>query len=219
MKFSKETIEILKNFSSINLNILFKEGNRLVTKSPANTIIADIEIKEDIEKEFGIYDLSRFLGVLSLYDSPEIEFNDKKVTITEGKTSVDYYGAEPEILTYPSKTVNFPAVYGEFNVEASQIAKALKAAGVLGCNMFTFEGDGEKVSIVVSDPAQEGSNRFSFEVGETDKTFKAHTKIDNVKFLPLDYKVSLSSKGIARLQTADEKTTYYIALDSTSTFE
>lgn len=219
MKFSKETIEVLKNLSSINLNILFKEGNTLLTKNPPNTIIAEVEIAETFDQEFGIYDLGRFLGVLSLYDSPEIEFSDKKVTISEGNYSTVYYGAEPEILTYPEKKPKFPAVDVEFKVEASQISKALKAASVLSCGTFTFEGDGEKVSILVSDPSQEGSNKFSIEVGETDKTFKAHTKIDNIKFLPLDYNVSISSKRIARLQTEDEKTTYYIALDTSSTFE
>lgn len=219
MKISKETIDVLKNLASINLNILIKEGNVLTTKSPANTIVAEVEVAEDFEKEFGIYDLSRFLGVLGLYEDPEVVFKDKKVKISEGKYSVDYYGAEPEILTKPDKQIKFPDADIEFNVEATQIAKALKAASVLACNTFTFEGDGSTVSIVVSDITQEGSNKFKIEVGESDKVFKANTKIDNIKFLPLDYTVSISSKRIARFQTDDEKTKYYIALDSTSTFE
>lgn len=219
MKLSKGTLAVLKNLASINLNIYIKEGNKLTTKSPANTIVADIEIEESFETSFGIYDLGRFLGVLSLYDDPELEFDDKKVVVSEGKYSTVYYGAEPEILTYPEKSIKFPDVDIEFNVLSTDIDKALKAASVLGCNTFTFEGDEDKIYLVVSDPAVEGSNKFKLEIGETDQTFKANIKIENVKFLSMDYTVSLSKKKIARFEDSEGKISYYIALDSTSTFE
>lgn len=219
MKLSKGTLAVLKNLASINLNIYIKEGNKLTTKSPANTIVADIEIEESFETPFGIYDLGRFLGVLSLYDDPELEFDDKKVVVSEGKYSTVYYGAEPEILTYPEKSIKFPDVDIEFNVLSTDIDKALKAASVLGCNTFTFEGDEDKIYLVVSDPAVEGSNKFKLEIGETDQTFKANIKIENVKFLSMDYTVSLSKKKIARFEDSEGKISYYIALDSTSTFE
>lgn len=219
MKLSKATIDVLKNLATINLNLYIKEGSTLSTKSPANTIIADIDVEETFDQSFGIYDLSRFLGVLSLYEDPDLVFDGKKVTIKEGRYSTTYYGAEPDILTYPEKKINFPATDIEFDVEAAQIAKAMKAAAALGCNTFTFEGDGSKVYIVVSDPAVESSNKFKLELGETDKTFKAHMKLDNIKFMPLNYKVSMSKKRIVRFQTEDEKTTYYVVLETTSSFD
>jgi hypothetical protein len=72
---------------------------------------------------------------------------------------------------------------------------------------------------VVSDPAVESSNKFKLDLGETDKTFKAHMKLDNIKFLPMDYDVSLSKKRIIRFASADGKTCYYVVLEATSTFE
>lgn len=218
MKLSKATLDVLKNLATINLNLLIKEGNVLMTKSPANTVIANVEVDETFDKQFGIYDLSRFLGVLSLYDDPELEFDDKRVLIKEGKYSTVYYGAEPDILTYPTKTIKFPQADIEFNIDSAHIVKAMKAAAALGCNMFAFEGDGKNIFIVVSDIANESSNKFKLELGETDKEFKAHMKIENLKFLPMDYQVSLSKMKIARFASADEKTTYYIALESTSSF-
>lgn len=219
MKLSKNTLNILKNLASINLNIFIKEGNVLRTKNPPNSIIAEMQVEEDFEKDFGIYDLGRFLGVLSLYEDPELEFDNKKVVIKEGKFSTIYYGAEPEILTYTDKSPRFPDVDFEFEVEYVAIEKALKAANFLQCNIFTFEGDGEKIYVMVSDPSVEGSNKFKLEIGETDQTFKANIKIDNIKFLPMDYTVQLSKKRIAKLSADDGKIVYYIALDSTSKFD
>lgn len=219
MKISKETLDTLKSLATINLNILLKEGSKLTTKSPANTIVAEMEIPEKFEQEFGIYDLSRFLGVVSLYDDPDFEFDDKKVVISEGKNTTVYYGAEAEILTYPEKQVKFPGADIEFNVENTDVVKALKAASVLGCNMFTFEGDGSKIYIVVSDPSVQGSNKFKLEVGETDKEFKAHIKIENMKLLACDYTVAINKKKIVQLTANDDKIKYLIALDSSSTFE
>lgn len=219
MKLSKNTLNILKNLASINLNILIKEGSVLRTKNPPNSIIAEIQVDEEFEKDFGIYDLGRFLGVLSLYDDPDLEFDSKKVVIKEGNYSTVYYGAEPEILTYADKSPRFPDVDFEFTVQYAAIEKALKAANFLGCNIFTFEGDGEKIFAMVSDPSVEGSNKFKLEIGETDQTFKANIKIENIKFLPMDYTVSLSKKRIAKFVSDDEKIVYYIALDSTSKFD
>lgn len=217
MKLSKETIDILKNFASINLNILIKEGNVLTTQSPAKTIVSEVKVTEEFDKDFGIYDLSRFLGVLGLYNDPELDFDDKKITIKEGKNTTIYYGAEPMILSYPSKSINFPDTDIEFDVDYNDISKALKASAVLNCTTFSFEGDGEKIYILVSDPT-EGTNQFKVDVGTTDQEFKANIKIDNIKFLPLDYKVSLSKKRIARLENSESDVKYYVALDATSTF-
>ena len=54
MKLSEQTVNILKNFSTINQNILVKEGSDLRTMSTMKNIVAKAEIKEDIEQEFGV---------------------------------------------------------------------------------------------------------------------------------------------------------------------
>ena len=62
MKLSDETINILKNFSSINQSLLFKQGNVLKTISGLKTIFAEVTIQENFPKEFAIYDLNKFLA-------------------------------------------------------------------------------------------------------------------------------------------------------------
>ena len=63
MKIGSETIALLKNFASINTNIVFKVGDAVSTISNAKNIFAKAVIKETIPKEFAIYDLNSLLAM------------------------------------------------------------------------------------------------------------------------------------------------------------
>ena len=65
MKLSESTVNLLKNFSSINQSILFKAGNKLRTISVMKNILVEANVAEEFDKDFGIYDLNQFLNGLS----------------------------------------------------------------------------------------------------------------------------------------------------------
>ena len=69
MKLSDKTIKLLKNFSSINQSILFKEGSKLRTISVMKNILAEATVDEEFPKDFGIYDLVQFLNGLDLHEN------------------------------------------------------------------------------------------------------------------------------------------------------
>ena len=58
MKLSDKTIGILQNFSKINQNIMIKQGKKLKTISIMKNILAEADVTEDFDKDFGIYDLN-----------------------------------------------------------------------------------------------------------------------------------------------------------------
>ena len=111
MKLSEKTLNILKNFSSINQSILVKQGNQLRTISVAKNILAEAEIKEDFPRDFAIYDLNQFLNGLSLHQDPEMDFSpDSYVNIREGKRRVKYFYADPNvIISPPEKAIQLPS--------------------------------------------------------------------------------------------------------------
>ena len=90
MKLSKDTLTLFKNFSTINSNLSLKPGQGITTISAHRNIMAEAHIAESIPVEFGIYDLNEFLGAMSLFESPDLEFTDKYVTIKEGKNGIRY---------------------------------------------------------------------------------------------------------------------------------
>ena len=107
MKLSDKTISVLKNFSSINQSILFKEGSKLRTISVMKNILAEATVTEEFMKDFGIYDLNQFLNGLSLHSSPELDFaNDGYVVIREGRSRSKYFFADPNVIVTPPEKDN-----------------------------------------------------------------------------------------------------------------
>ena len=52
MNLTSDTINVLKNFSDINQNILVKPGNKIQTISTMKNILAEAEVSEKFEDEF-----------------------------------------------------------------------------------------------------------------------------------------------------------------------
>src|SRR6202051_4276410 len=133
MQLSERTVEVLTNFSTINNSILVKPGNLLRTVSQQKTVMVKAEVAETFQREFAIYDLKRFLGVLSLFKNPDLTFSDKFVTIESEGQSVKYVYADPSSIGVlpPTKEISFPTPDVEFVVKQEQLTAVLKAGSVL----------------------------------------------------------------------------------------
>ena len=220
MKLSDKTLSVLKNFSTINQSILFKQGNKLRTISVMKNILAEANISEEIPKDFGIYDLSQFLNGLSLHQSPELDFaNDGHVVIKEGRMRSKYFFADPNvIITPPEKAIDLPSEDVSFELRTEQLDKLLKAAAVYQLPDLAVVGGEGVVKIVVRDKKNDTSNEFAVVVGETDKEFSFNFKVENIKILPGTYDVIVSQKLLSRFVSKNHDLTYYIALEPDSTF-
>lgn len=219
MKLSKKTLDVLKNFASINANIYIKPGKSLATVAIAKNIFASVDVDEEFEKEVGIFNLPEFLGVMSLFTDPDVKFSDKFMTLSEGKSKIKYVYADPEILVYPDKAVKVVDFDVEFSLTSAYLAQVQKAAAALGVQDVMFVGDGKKVTVRVLDKATDSSNSYDIDLEtKTDKEFKVSFKVENFKFLQDDYAVSLSSKKIAKWVGTATKVTYYVAAEQDSEF-
>jgi len=220
MKLSDKTISVLKNFSSINQSILFKEGNKLRTISVMKNILAEATISEEFAKDFGVYDLNQFLNGLSLHQRPELDFgNDGYVVIREGKMRSKYFFADPNVIvTPPDKEITLPSEDVCFEVSTEQLDKLLKAAAVYQLPDLSAVGENGVVKLVVRDKKNDTSNDFAIVVGETDSEFSFNFKVENIKVLPGTYDVVVSQKLLSRFTSKNHDLTYFIALEPDSTF-
>ena len=220
MKLSDKTVNILKNFSSINQSILFKEGNKLRTISVMKNILAEAEIDEDIPKDFGIYDLNQFLNGLNLHSSPDLDFdNDGYVVIKEGRSRAKYFFADQNVIvTPPDKEINLPSEDVTFDLDNQQLDKLLKAAAVYQLPDLSVVGEAGVVKLVVRDKKNDTSNDFSIIVGETSSEFVFNFKVENIKIIPGTYEITVSQKLLAKFTNKNYELTYYIALEPDSTF-
>ena len=221
MKLSDSTLSLLKNFSTINQSILFKQGTRLRTISVMKNILAEATIAEEFPKDFGIYDLNQYLNGLALHNNPELNFeNDGYVVIKEGRSRSKYFFADPSvIITPPEKSIDLPSEDVTFDLSTDQLDKLLKAAAIYQLPDLAVVGGDGVVKVVVRDKKNDTSNDFAITVGETDATFSFNFKVENIKILPGTYTVVVSQKLLSRFTNKNQDLVYYIALEPDSTFE
>ena len=218
MNFDTRTLQILKNFAAINPSILFKPGNTLATISPTKTIMAKAKINQTIESQFAIYDLSRFLSTLSLFDNSELTVETGFMKIKQGSRKINYTFAEPSmIVSPPEKDIKLPDPEVEFTLSADDLQEVLKGLSVLSLPEIAVVGDGSIVSVQVLDSKNPSGDTYSVTVGETTNTFKMIFKAENLKLLPGTYDVRISSKGLSHFNSTEVE--YYIAVEASSTFE
>ena len=221
MKLSDRTVNLLRNFSTINQSILFKQGTRLRTISVMKNILAEANIDEDFPQDFGVYDLGQFLNSLSLFQEPELNFTGESfVTVKEGKQRSKYFFADPSVIVSPpDKQLSLPSVDVEFSLTSSQLDRLLKAAAVYHLTDLSVVGNGKEIKLKVHDRKNDTSNDFSIIVGVTDKKFELHFKVENIKIVPGTYEVKISKKLLAEFKASEYDLTYYIALEPDLTWE
>ena len=223
MKLSENTLSLLKNFTDINQSILFKQGARLRTMSVMKNILAEATVDEEFPKDFGIYDLQQFMNGLRLYQSPELDFtNDNYVVIREGKSKTKYFFADPAVMATsspPDKPISLPSEDVSFALTSQHLDRLKKSSSLLQLPDISVIGEGGVVRLVVRDKKNDTSNKFSIEVGETDKVFTCNFKEENLKLIEGSYDVVISSKLLSRFQSKNYDLTYYIALEPDSVFE
>ena len=212
---SKPTLEILKNFCSINKSLVINPGNKLSTLSINKNILVYADVEESFDSQLSIYDLGVFLGGLSLFEQPSIDTSrDNYVTVsdTKGRSKTKFFYADPDIITQPpEKEINLPSEDVKFRLEASALQQLQRAASVYQLPDLCLFGDGEKMNLCLTDKKNDTSNTYSIEVGTSEDEFCYCFKVENLKLLIGDYNVTLSKSNVALFQGEGIK--YFIALE------
>ena len=223
MELSENTFSILRNFSGINQNISIKSGSNIKTISEARNVVATADVTEEFPKDFGIYDLNEFIGVMGLVDTPNLKFEDDFVIVSDssGRSKVKYFYAAEETLTAPTKDVTMPEADVKFILDNDTLNKLKKAASTLGHTEVSIQAKDGVLSLSVIENQNATSNAFSIDIdGEfkQDAVFNFIISISNLKILPGDYEVEISSKLITQFKNKELPLRYWIALEKPSTY-
>ena len=218
MKLSTETISVLKNFSTINANLMVKAGSSLSTMSAMKNIVAKADVSEEFLSDFAIYDLNEFLSALSLFGKPDLEFSNDFVIITEEGTSksLKYWFSDPSVVTTPSKEISMPSTELTFNLSSDTLNEITKAAAVIGVPDMALSGG----KLMVTDKKNSTANAYetSLDVGDVAAEYKFWFKVENLKIMPGAYDVEVSSKKISHFTNTKLGVQYWIALEPESSY-
>ena len=183
--------------------------------------MAEAVVAEEFGVEFGIWDLSKFLGTISLFQDPEFEFEEKYVLVKSSTGScVKYYYSEPSLLTVPQNKIAMPDSVVSFNLSQSTFNEIQRAGSVLQLPDLAIRSTNGTIVATVLDISEPTSNDYSIVVGvnDTEAEFDFHFKIENLKFIPGDYTVNITEKIVSEFVNTSVDTTYWVALESTSKY-
>lgn len=222
MKLNTNTLAVLRNFSGINPSIVVKPGKVLSTIAPSKTIYARATVESEFDRRFAIYDLSRFISAITLFEEPELSFGESSVRIHDSTSkSIHYKYASEDVIKYtpPDKDIKLPSIDVSFDLSDKTFREITKAASVLGLTTISVVGNGTTVTLQAEEikSGSSESDSFSVNVGETDKTFKAVFKSENLmKLISGDYRVDISAKGISHF--VGQNVEYFVAVEANSKF-
>jgi hypothetical protein len=222
MKFTPDTLSLLKNFSTINASILIEPGNIISTAAQSKTVFAVAEVPEVFDQQLAVHNLPEFLNVFSMFHDPVLDLNDgRQAAIREGKVVVRYTFAEPSLITKAPKKIQDVAPVTAFELKANQLQALMKAAQVMGLPDLVIRGDGSHLHIGAADTKSSSTNSYNIEVGQTDANFKAIFKLENYKQVIRDYRVTVTNR-FTKFESIDDraafKVTYWIAVQQESKF-
>ena len=228
MNFSNETVSVLKNFATINQNLVIKPGSSISTMSAMKNIVASAEVKENFPTEFAIYDLNEFLAALSLFEKPDLDFNDDFVVMTEdgstGKT-LKYWYSDPSVVTTPTKEITMPECEVNFSFENGLLSNVQKAAAVIGVPDMVLEGMDNGIALLkVTDKKNATANDYAVKINVNNEdgknlSYKFWFKVENLKLLSGTYDVAISSKNISHFVNTNVDIQYWIALEPESKYD
>ena len=222
MELTEKTLTVLKNYATINPNVVLKSGNVIKTISEAKNVLSTAEVDVDFPKEVGIYDLSEFLSVLSLVDSPRLTFEENNFLISDGsgRTRIKYFYSDIDMLTVPTKDIKMPDCEVSFLLDRDTLSRVKRASSVLGHTEMSLSVVEDVLRLSVIDHNDKTSNVYSIDVeGEyKDPNFNFVFNISNLKMVEGDYRVDISSKLISHFVNETNGIQYWVALEKTSTY-
>ena len=222
MKLSDNTKMVLRNFATINQNLVIKEGSELLTMSAMKNIVAKAEVEETFQKEIAIYDLNEFLASISLFAVPVLEFQEQYLTIKEEgqpHKKLKYFYSDPSVVQTPSKTISMPSEEVSFELKIEKLLEMKKAAGVISSPDMVLQKLNGSSSLLAKDKKNDTANNYSSDIKtDGDGEFEFYFKVENLKLLDGDYDVKISSKNISHFKNQKSLVEYWIALEPESTY-
>lgn len=220
LKLSPETIAILKNFAAINQSIQFRAGSIIKTKSAGADLYATANVAEVFPVNFAIYELGRFLNVMSLFTDPNLDFESESdsVLIGDGNNTVRYVFADASLIKGANydKEIKLPKTLAIFTLKQEHLAKLQRAASVLGMPTVTIAAKKGNLTVTSHDKKNASSDKFNLSLGPVDaEDFKVEIKLETLRFIPGDYEVVITEQVICTFAHSVTDLTYMVAAEIT----
>lgn len=223
MQLSPETIEALKNLSDINPSILFQPGNIVSTKK--NGIFGRAVVKETFPVEAGIYDLKKFISLVSMSPTHNIDFKSDHCVITghQGRMMIEFAYCRRDYITVPLKnTLPESEPDATFEIPEEDYVGFTGILSTLSYPNFSMHSDGVTISLTGFDAARPDIRNTTLVLNarSNGRVYNYIFRTENFKLLRDSYKVSLlleNKRPIALFEGQKKNMAYVIATQAKET--
>lgn len=231
MKFSKETLNILKNFSTINSGIMLKPGNFIMTRAVNGTTYAEATISDTIDTDVAIYDLNSFLSILSLVgdDADIIMQEDGNLAIKDARSTIFWPAADPSTIVFPTKPIPFPVANVIIDFKGEDLQQLMRVSRGMQIDTIAITNVDGKIVLRGYNKVEDAAltrPKYSLTLGDYEGAgnFNFIINMSNMKMTIGDYKLMLWAKmNGSKKQTAAKfegaSASYVVAMEADSTFD
>lgn len=222
MIFTDAFIETLSTFNKINPAMFFREGTVQTTQGVnggnALTFFTRAYTDVDIPSSFAIGDLGRLLGVLRMFDAPEVNIEGPNLIISGGNKQVSIMLSKPEYIVYQQNPDKIKITEGyEAVLTPTNINDILSLYSVFNAENISFVGRNGKFQVIVSSLSNpKATDQGVIDLGSTDEEFNAVIQAVNFRIeknkKQVDYKLLVNRKGVVYI--GNESLEYYIPTEA-----
>lgn len=213
MKLTEKTLQVFKNFASINNGLLVKKGSVQRTVSLTRDILAEAKIDQEFPKDFAIYDLNGFLSLISTFDDSgesEIEFKDSYMVVSSGKRKLKYYYASPEVIFSPPDSLKLDSNANSFKLDIDNL-KIIQKMFNFDMTMLKIHSDGDKILLKAVNPDNPSSTEFDLEIDQSLPACDVSFDISLMKVIQDDYSVGINDNSV-HMKNKNGDLNYWIVL-------
>lgn len=233
-KYTPEELKILKNFGTINDNIIIQPDQFAVINGAKKSVVGFYKFENVYDHEpYGIFNLREFITLLEIDSGDyELEVHDKYVQVTyaSSKSSTKYNLTPQELLpTVGSISEKFNSLQTELEFELSgeNIATLKKVTNVLALERIYFQivetPTKNVLLITATNKSLENAVNPYIITLENQKTMGMeptlilYVNVEELKIMEGDYDVQISAKGISRWWNKFQNVEYFIGVNTLET--
>lgn len=201
------TVEILKNFASINSQVVFKAGNAQRACNDTRNFIADVELPEPLPQECALYELNRLLGIIDTCKTdklPTIAFGTSSLVVEHdhGRVTIPYAHSDV-VAAPPSVQFHMKKPIASFDLPQELWNRIKRTASVLQTTSLYIivNSDGELVLKLVNekDKGGDASGSATYNMPNTQVVDAVENtwavKFESLELLPGNYTVEIGEIG------------------------
>lgn len=215
MQISKQTFDILKNFTSINNSISVTEPSVLKTLSFAENIIGIYDC-EEVFPVWHLYNSVPFMSMSGLFEDGDFDFGEKSMTLKAKGMRARFVYDSPDIiqklgnLKSSSSYKAFDKFDGNFDLTPDKVSTIQKGAMIMGLPDMAIKMTDGKGLITVCDGENPNSNTLKVAiVGEG--SCEVSIMVKNLQVISGEYNVSVSNGLLAQFNHKKLPLFYIIA--------